>query len=213
MKKSQLIEKNLSSHEGFSLSQTFGHPFKDFTISHVGETFEELINTGLDTVLPVFDLLFKTFMEGYSSQFESQPVTEKDVTGRVARMWASLVREWHAYFVIREEFEERKIRANVERTDILDTMNGIDVYIENPDNPDRSLKVDILMESQKALLFREKKDRFRQKGGSIPGEVCRIHLGKENPGSTKFLKDINGHEWFLISDVAVDDLIKNYRKS
>ena len=213
MKKSQQIENNLSSHRGFSLSQTFGHPFTDFTISHVGKTFEILINTRPDTILPSFELLFKKFMEEHCAQFESQQVTEKDIIGRVARMWASLVREWHAYFVIKEKFEERKIRADVERTDVLDTMNGIDVYIKNPDHPEKSLKVDILMESRKALLFREKKDHFRQKGENMPGELRRIYLGKDHPDSTKCLSDINGHKWFLISDVAVDNLINDYQIS
>jgi len=69
MEKSIIIERSLSSHNGFRLSQTFGHSFKDFRISHVGETFEDLMHTELPTVIPDFPTLFDTFTEKHGSQF------------------------------------------------------------------------------------------------------------------------------------------------
>ena len=35
--------ENLLNNNDFSIRQTFGHPFVDFKISHVGETFEKMM--------------------------------------------------------------------------------------------------------------------------------------------------------------------------
>ena len=45
------IEKQILENNEFLIKQTFGHPFIDFRISHVGETFENLINQS-NTFLP-----------------------------------------------------------------------------------------------------------------------------------------------------------------
>lgn len=208
-----IIENSLSKNKRFALSQTFGHPFTDFTISHVGETFEKLIDLNSKEILPDLEKLYKSFMTDFSSQFISQNVNKDEIFGRVARMWASLVREWHAYFAIKEEFKKRKIQAEIIRNDLFDTFKGIDIYIKNKNNPEKSIKVDILQETKKALDFRKKKDNIRIKGEDIPGKTYRVFLGKGHPNETKYLKDVNGMEWFLLSDNEVEKIVGEYIKN
>jgi len=211
MKTSEKIILLLEADASYSLSQILGYPFEDFRISHVGETFESLISEKSNKVLPSFDELYGTFISKWGSQFENQNVGPVEIKGRVARMWASLVREWYAYFRIKEEIETRNIEAKVERNDRLDTEEGIDVYIKSEKNASNSLKIDILQETKRAQEFRSVKDRLRIKGEGIPGVRMRIFVGKNSPG-TRLVRGLDGQDWFLISDSQIESLITEFTK-
>jgi len=202
-----IIEKELSEKSGFCLRQTFGHPFKDFKISGVGATFEGLIGNNFNSFLPEFNLLYQRYISENYSQFDWNAVSEEDVRGRVARMWASLVREWHAFYSVQEYFVGKGLSPNtVIRNDFFDTSKGIDIYIKNENNPDKSIKVDILMDSLNSIRYRETKDLYRQKGGDVPGRLYRLYLGGKFPENTKKIPDRDGIEWFLLSDKAVENI-------
>jgi hypothetical protein len=211
MKISQNILNALSCNSSYNLKQVFGHPFVNFRISHVGETFENLIYEESVDVLPSFETLYINFKSKRFQQFTDQKVSEGAIKGRVARMWASLIREWYAYYRIKEIFEDTNLNANVIRNDELDTFKGVDVYIMNINDLQKSIKIDILQETKRAKTFRSIKDNYRKKDQDVPGINERIYLGSDS-NSTKKVPDVNGHEWYLISDEEIKKLVTRFEE-
>ena len=195
------IEKQILENNEFSIKQTFGHPFIDFKISHVGETFENLINQG-NTFLPSLNSLFHNFKSLHYDQFKNQQVTDAAIFGRVARMWASLVREWHAYYLLLHIGKKFELdRTDILRNDELDTKKGIDIYLKNKRDKEKSIKLDILQSTKKAAYFRNIKDTIRVKDKDIPGIKAKIQLGK-NKKTTKELKG-----WYLLDNDYAERII------
>ena len=198
------IESLLEQNNDFRISQTFRHPFVDFKISHVGETFEKLINS--EPFIPSLKTLFYKFMENHSYQFQSQNVNEAAIYGRVARMWASLIREWHAYYLLLDIGRKYDLDETVIiRNDELDTKKGIDIYLFNERNTSESIKLDILQSTKRASYFRNKKDVLRVKDKEIPGKKYRILLGDSEPETTKVINN-----WFLLNNNYGDKVIKDF---
>ena len=126
-------------------------------------------------------------------------------------MWASLAREWYAYYRIKEKFKEKNIPAQVTRNDSLDTFKGIDVYIENKKSPDKSIKLDILQETQRAKQFRAIKDDHRVKDREVPGIKIKILLGSGNK-NTLNVPDFDGNDWYLIADSEIENIIQKFNE-
>lgn len=203
---SEKIESLLINNSDFSINKTFGHPFEDFKISHVGSTFEKLMKNE-KTIVPSLDILYSVFMDEYSTQFNKK-LNKEAVYGRVARMWASLIREWHAYYLILEKSKYFSIDPKlIIRNDDLDTLKGVDIYLLNPKNSKDSIKLDILQSTKRSFLFRQKKDKYRIKDADVPGKKYKIFLGEET--IPKYTKKINN--WYLLSDQAATRII-NYFK-
>lgn len=200
------IESLIKHNSEFLISLTFGHPFVDFKISNVGATFEKLMKNET-TVIPSLDMLYFAFMDQHSNQFGSN-LSQKAIFGRVARMWASLVREWHAYYLILEKSNNFSINQKlIIRNDDLDTLKGIDIYLYNPKNEKESIKLDILQSTKRAYFFRKKKNEFRIKDSHIAGVKYQIFLGEET--IPKYTKKINN--WYLLCDSAALRIV-NYFK-
>ena len=198
----------LRNNNDFSIRQTFGHPFVDFKISHVGETFEKMMGDS-ESFIPSLKLLYREFMTNFSSQFNSQSVSEDAIYGRVARMWASLTREWHAYYLLLKIGYENNLNGeDIVRNDHLDTFKGIDVYLINRIVESESLKIDILQSTKRAAFFRKKKDSFRLKDQDIPGKKYTVLLGEDYPDRTK---QING--WYLLNDKYALKIINHFIKT
>jgi len=195
------IEEQILKNDEFLIKQTFGHPFIDFRISHVGETFENLINRG-NTFLPSLNSLFHNFKSLHYEQFKNQQVNDAAIFGRVARMWASLVREWHAYYLLLHIGKKFRLdKTDILRNDDLDTKKGIDIYLKNKTDKEKSIKLDILQSTKRADHFRNKKDTIRVKDKDIPGIKYKIQLGK-NKETTKELKG-----WYLLDNDYADRII------
>ncbi len=195
------IEEQILKNNEFLIKQTFGHPFIDFRISHVGETFENLINQG-NTFLPSLNSLFHNFKSLHYEQFKNQQVNDAAIFGRVARMWASLVREWHAYYLLLHIGKKFRLdKTDILRNDDLDTKKGIDIYLKNKIDKEKSIKLDILQSTKRADHFRNKKDTIRVKDKDIPGIKYKILLGK-NKETTKELKG-----WYLLDNDYADRII------
>jgi hypothetical protein len=210
MKPSEKIINNLKINSSFCLKQIFGYPFVDFRISHVGETFEELIDDDSAEILPHFEKVYGTFVSKWGDQFSDQSVSESAIKGRVARMWASLIREWYAYYRIKEILEKENLNATVKRNDNLDTFKGVDVYIENNKDKNKSIKIDILQETRRAKIFRDIKDERRVKDADVPGIKERVFLGSNNKNTLK-IGDINGDEWYLIEDSEISRILNKFK--
>jgi len=200
------IESLLKHNSEFLISLTFGHPFVDFRISHVGSTFEKLMKNEIP-VIPSLNILYVAFMDQHSNQFENS-LNQKAIFGRIARMWASFVREWHAYYMILEVSDNFSIDPKlIIRNDDLDTLKGIDIYLYNPKNEKDSIKLDILQSTKRAYFFRQKKDKYRIKDSDIEGIKYQIFLGEET--IPKYTKKINN--WYLLCDNAALRIV-NYFK-
>jgi hypothetical protein len=200
------IEQQLKGDPEFDIRQTFGHPFIDFRISFVGSTFESLINE--QNGIPSLTCLYKKFKMNYFNQFVDQKLKEKYIYGRVARMWASLVREWHAFYLLVYISKPYDFDVtNIVRNDRLDTYSGVDIYLKNPKNINLSIKLDILQSTARANYFRRKKDTFRLKDGDIPGVKYKIYLGDNNKDATKIVNN-----WYLMREEYASRIIKYYDK-
>ena len=200
------IEDLLRENNDFLINQTFGHPFVDFRISHVGETFEKLINQNT-TFIPSLNSLYEIFISNHNEQFKNQKVNDKEIFGRVARMWASLVREWHAYYLLLHIGEKYKLDdTDIIRNDELDTYKGIDIYLKNKKIEEESIKLDILQSTRRSNYFRNKKDTIRIKDKDIPGKKYKIYLGKNNE-TTKEIKS-----WYLLDDDYATRIIVYFYK-
>ena len=199
------IEKLLNNDDRFLISQTFRHPFVDFKISHVGSTFEKLI--GGETFVPSLKYLYDKFMSNHSEQFSNQKLNDNVIFGRVARMWASLIREWHSYYLLLNIGEKFKFdKTFIIRDDELDTKKGIDILLKNKKKEEKSIKLDILQSTGRANYFRKIKDSIRVKDKDIPGKKYKIFLGS-NKETTKV---ING--WYLLDDAYAERIIIYYKK-
>ena len=205
---SKKIEELLLCHTEFKISRTFGHDFVDFNIRDVGKTFENLIGNE-EMFIPSLDVLYSKFMTMHGDQFDSD-LSEKAIFGRVARMWASLVREWHAYYLIKETCESIGIdKSLIIRNDDLDTLKGIDIYLKNISRIDNSIKIDILQSTKRASEFRNKKDLYRVKDHDIPGVKYKIALGENT--IPKYTKTIN--QWFLLNNNAALRIAQYFKKT
>jgi hypothetical protein len=140
-------------------------------------------------------------MAKHGSQFNSS-LDRKAIYGRIARMWASFIREWHSYFILKEAFDLDF--AEVMRNYDLDFYKGIDVYIKNLNEPTASLKIDVMQDTKRSNKFRRIKDTRRIKGQSIPGVNYRVSLGQGV--NTKTIKDVNKDGWYLISNQEVEKI-------
>lgn len=204
---SKKIEELLLSNTEFKINKTFGHEFVDFNIRYVGKTFENLIGNE-ELFIPSLDVLYAKFMTLHGDQFDSD-LSEKAIFGRVARMWASLVREWHAYYLIQETCASIGIdKRLIIRNDDLDTLKGIDIYLKNTSRKDNSIKIDILQTTKRASEFRNKKDLYRVKDHDIPGVKYKIVLGANTiPRYTKTL-----NQWFLLNNNAALRIAEYFKK-
>jgi hypothetical protein len=201
------IESLLKKCEEFKINQTYGHPFVDFNIKMVGKTFESLIGKTA-FFLPSLKTLYLKFMFKNSQQFTEQGIAEQAIYGRVARMWASLVREWHAYYILLEignsiyDYDSDDIIRN----DTLDTMKGIDIYLINLEKPNTSIKLDIFQSTKRSNQFRKIKDTKRVKDLDIPGNKFQIKLGGDNLETTTQV--VNG--WYLLKESYAHRIIHYY---
>lgn len=209
MEEYKTIEYNLSTNEDFSISQTFGHPFKDFEINNVAYVVDYLISSGLDTILPSLNLLYDTYISRNNDL--NSNLTKEEVFGRIARMWASFVREWHSYYLLKYLIEKNNYDIEIYRFSTLDTILGIDVYLRRSDLS-KALKIDILQGSRNSLKFRYIKDNFRKKEYGIPGKTLRVILAIDTPDNTKYLEDVNGYNWYLLKESKAEDILREFNE-
>ena len=202
------IERLLKEDNKFNIKQTLGYPFKVFKITGVGSIMEELI-AKTATFIPPLHLVYKMVLEKDRVNLEAQDISSEEIYGRIARMWASLVREWHAYYMILEEGYKYGLNSDtIIRNDILDLVKGIDVYILNRKYKDESLKLDILQSTKRAKEFRDYKDTKHYKDYDIKGKRYQILLGYDMPETTKV---VNG--WYLLKESYAERIIKYYLKT
>jgi ribosomal protein S13 len=202
------IERLLIDDEDFSVKQTLGHPFRVFKIKGVGSIVEELI-AKTATFMPPLKLVYKKVLEEDSKSLKDQGISSEEIYGRIARMWASLIREWHAYYMILEEGYKFGLNSDIIiRNDILDLVKGIDVYILNEKNKDESFKLDILQSTKRAKEFRDYKDTKHYKDYDIKGKRYQILIGYDMPETTK---TVNG--WYLLKESYAERIIKYYLKT
>tara|TARA_Y100000591_G_C21571870_1_gene563850 strand:- start:74 stop:589 length:516 start_codon:yes stop_codon:yes gene_type:complete len=158
------------------------------------------------TFIPSLENLYNNFLSNHSNQFENQKVNSKAIYGRVARMWASLVREWHAYYLLLSIGEKFNLNEEVIiRNDELDTHKGIDIYLKNKENKEKSIKLDILQSTKRANFFRYKKDKIRVKDEDIPGSKYKILLGDGYIETTKIINN-----WYLLDNDYALRIIKYF---
>ena len=202
------IERLLKEDENFNIKQALGHPFRVFKIAGVGSIVEDLI-ARTATFMPPLKLIHKTVLEKDRANLEAQDISDEEIYGRIARMWASLIREWHAYYMILEEGYKHGLNSDtIIRNDILDLVKGIDIYILNKKNEDESLKLDVLQSTKRAKEFRDYKDTKHYKDYDIKGKRYQILLGHDMPETTKV---VNG--WYLLKESYAERIIKYYLKT
>ena len=201
------IEHLLKNDTRFDISQTFGHPKKqDFEFS-VGNTFKELMF--MDTVIPDLITFKNVIMDKFSDQLYAQNVPGDEVHGRIARMWASLIREEHAYHLLLETGKKYGLdKTDIIRNPDLDVKKGIDVYLRNKFNLSESGKLDILQATKESVEFRDIKDTRRIKGQDVPGKKEKIKLGTGKYATPDATKQINN--WYLLHNDYAYILIKKY---
>ena len=190
------IEDLLKNDARYDIRQTFGFPFQDFGIFPMGMVFTSLLEK--DGQIPGLEYYYHHFINHPDKEIKGGGVeiTDEMIKGRVARAWASFIREWHAYYILLETGRESYLSSDeIIRTQELDTKQGIDVYLKNVVNRDKSIKLNIFQDTKNSKKFREIKDTRRVKGQNIPGKTYDIPLGKDNPDTTKSINN-----WFLLSE-------------
>jgi len=199
----QEIEHLFKTDTRFDISQTFGLAKKhDFKFGYVADTFDKLMFG--DTVIPTLDLFENTILMQFETLIKEQNVPDEEVHGRIARMWAGLSMEAHAYQLLLHTgneygFYNNHIITNPE----MDMKQGIDVYLKNPYDPSSSGKLRIYKDS--AQKWRDLKDKDRPKGHDVLGMFEDVPIGSKTPEHTK---EIN--RWYLLSDSHADKLIQKY---
>jgi hypothetical protein len=202
------IEHLLKNDTRFDISQTFGLAKKqDFELGFVADTFDKLMFQ--DTVIPSLATFENTILMQFKVQLSAQNVTGEEIHGRIARMWASLIREEHAYYLLLETGKKYGLDKNdIIRNPDLDVKKGIDVYLRNKFNLSESGKLDILQATKESVEFRDIKDTRRIKGQDVPGKKEKIKLGTGKYATPDATKQINN--WYLLHNDYAYILIKKY---
>ena len=202
------IERLISHDENFGIEQVLKHPFKVFKITGVGTIVEDLI-ARTATLMPPLQTVYKEVMIRDYKNLRQQEITDEEIFGRVARMWASLIREWHAYYMILEKGYEFGLNSDVIiRNDEMDLIKGIDIYLLNEKHKERSIKLDILQSTKRAKEFRDKKDLKLYKDYDIEGQRYQILLGYDMEETTKTV-----NKWYLLKESYADRIIKYFLKT
>tara|TARA_R100000808_G_scaffold25031_1_gene60643 strand:- start:2747 stop:3487 length:741 start_codon:yes stop_codon:yes gene_type:complete len=218
------IESLLEKDKRYSIKQTYWNNFPKDTKQDYRQVNLDIFGLLLEhnKALPYHDL----FSRGYRKHpKQSLPLELHDdvIKGRIARQWASFIREYHAYCMFiqigrKYGLSEYFIKRNLE----LDNM-GTDILIENEVIPENSFKIDIFQSTSNSKKFRDKKDTTRKnwkksKGfetdDNIPGIKITIELGLDTEDGINNTKEVN--KWYLVNEETVENLIKiftdNYDK-
>ena len=202
------IERLISQDENFGIEQVLKHPFKVFKIVGVGTIVEELIGR-TTTFVPLLQTVYDEVMDRDSHNLYQQGISDEEIHGRVARMWASLIREWHAYYLILEKGYNYGYNSDVIiRNDTLDLIKGIDIYLLNKKYEDRSIKLDVLQSTKRALEFRDLKDKKTYKDYDIKGKRYQILLGYDMEETTKTV-----NKWYLLKESYAERIIQYFIKT
>ena len=202
------IEHLIKNDKSFDIAQVLKHPFKVFKICGVGEIVERLI-AKTATFVPSLEVVYNNVMDEDAGNLYAQNITDEEIYGRVARMWASLIREWHAYYMILEEGYKYGLNSDVIiRNDVLDLVKGIDILLLNKADEDKSLKLDIFQSTQRAKEFRELKDAKKYKDYDIKGRRCQIQIGYDMEETTKTV-----NRWYLLRESYAERIIKYFNKT
>lgn len=202
------IERLISHDENFGIEQVLKRPFKVFKIAGVGTIVEELI-AKTATFVPTLKIVYDEVMSRDSKSLYEQGVSDEEIYGRVARMWASLIREWHAYYLILEKGYNYGYNSDVIiRNDTLDLIKGIDIYLLNKRYEDRSIKLDVLQSTKRAKEFRDLKDKKAYKDYDIKGKRYQILLGHDMKETTKTV-----NKWYLLREDYAERIIQYFIKT